>query len=94
MINITLSVSSSYVSSVHMAFVSAITHGLFFVKGLQAQERVHHHTDAVVYDKDGLLASGRRTRCSYHCHDEFFVRGKGINYILILKNKNKCYAHN
>ena len=73
-----------------MTFSSSERHralwALLFVKGLQAQERVHHHTDAVVYDKDGLLASGRGLRCSYDYHDEFFVRGKGINYILILKN--------
>jgi len=28
-----------------------------FFAGLQAQEGVHHYTDATVYDKDGLLVS-------------------------------------
>ena len=47
-----------------------------YIVGVQAPKWVHHYTDAAVDDKDGLLASCRRTRYSHTCHDERHVRDR------------------
>jgi len=47
-----------------------------YIVGIQAAKWVHNHTDAAVDDKDGLMASCRRTRCSHNCYDERHVRDK------------------
>ena len=51
--------------------------------GLQETARIHHHADATVDDKDGLLASCGRARCSHYCNDECAVGSKGRCTVIV-----------